>query len=125
LEERDTILEYIFNRYGRDRVAFVAPMWNSNTARYSEWVSFWFTQRRTRCAGKPIQLHDTNSVVALVQKYGMMLEKYPNQRSMHSCGILLKSHYKLYRFRNASQRLSLALFDMHIAENIGFENLIS
>jgi DNA polymerase-3 subunit alpha/error-prone DNA polymerase len=74
LEERDTILEYIFNRYGRDRVAFVAPMWNSNTARYSEWVSFWFTQRRTRCAGKPIQLHDTNSVVALVQKYGMMLE---------------------------------------------------
>jgi DNA polymerase III alpha subunit len=30
-----------FNRYGRDRVAFVAPMWNSNTARYSEkWVSF-------------------------------------------------------------------------------------
>jgi hypothetical protein len=24
----------------------------------------------------PVQLHDTNSVVALVQKYGMMLEKY-------------------------------------------------
>jgi hypothetical protein len=43
---------------------------------------------------------------------------------MHSCGLILKSHYKLYRFRNASQRLSLA-FDMHIAENIGFENLIS
>jgi DNA polymerase-3 subunit alpha/error-prone DNA polymerase len=37
----------------------------------------------------PVQLHDTNSVVALVQKYGMMLEKYPNQRSMHSCGILI------------------------------------
>jgi DNA polymerase-3 subunit alpha/error-prone DNA polymerase len=36
----------------------------------------------------PVQLH-TNSVVALVQKYGMMLEKYPNQRSMHSCGILI------------------------------------
>jgi hypothetical protein len=50
LEERDTILEYIFNRYGRDRVAFVAPM--SNTARYSEkWVGFGL-QRRTRCAGK-------------------------------------------------------------------------
>jgi hypothetical protein len=28
----------------------------------------------------PVQLHDTNSVVALVQKYGMMLEKYPNQQ---------------------------------------------
>jgi DNA polymerase-3 subunit alpha/error-prone DNA polymerase len=59
---------------------------------------FWF-QRRTRCAGNPVQLHDTNSVVALVQKYGMMLEKYPNQRSMHSCGILISEEpYKLYRF---------------------------
>jgi DNA polymerase-3 subunit alpha/error-prone DNA polymerase len=28
-------------------------------------------------AKKPIQLHDTNSVVALVQKYGMMLENIP------------------------------------------------
>jgi DNA polymerase-3 subunit alpha/error-prone DNA polymerase len=46
--------------------------------------------KRTRCAGKKIQSnYDTNSVVALVQKYGMMLEKYPNQRSMHSCGILI------------------------------------
>jgi DNA polymerase-3 subunit alpha/error-prone DNA polymerase len=26
---------------------------------------------------KPIQLHDTNSVVALVQKYGMLLENIP------------------------------------------------
>jgi DNA polymerase-3 subunit alpha/error-prone DNA polymerase len=64
-------------------------MWNSNTARYSEvGKGFLVYPRRTRCAGK-IQLHDTNSVVALVQKYGMMLEKYPNQRSMHSCGILI------------------------------------
>jgi DNA polymerase-3 subunit alpha/error-prone DNA polymerase len=40
-------------------------------------------------AKKPMQSHDKNSIVALVQKYGMMLEKYPNQRSMHSCGILI------------------------------------
>jgi DNA polymerase III alpha subunit len=99
-------------------VAFVAPMWNSNTARYSEkWVKFWFTQRRTRCAGKKIPRY--NSVVALVQKYGMMLEKYPNQRSMHSCGILISEEpLQITPFRNASQR-PLALFD--IAENIGFE----
>jgi DNA polymerase-3 subunit alpha/error-prone DNA polymerase len=51
---------------------------------------FWFTQEELDALAKnPVQLHDTNSVVALVQKYGMMLEKYPNQRSMHSCGILI------------------------------------
>jgi DNA polymerase-3 subunit alpha/error-prone DNA polymerase len=65
------------------------------------------------------KFHDTNSVVALVQKYGMMLEKYPNQRSMHSCGILISEEpLQIIPFRNASQR-PLALFD--IAENIGFE----
>jgi DNA polymerase III alpha subunit len=71
-------------------VAFVAPMWNSNTARYSEkWVSFGLPKEELDALAKISQLHDTNSVVALVQKYGMMLEKYPNQRSMHSCGILI------------------------------------
>jgi DNA polymerase-3 subunit alpha/error-prone DNA polymerase len=63
---------------------------NSNTARYSEkWVSFGLPKEELDALAKnPVQLHDTNSV-ALVQKYGMMLEKYPNQRSMHSCGILI------------------------------------
>jgi DNA polymerase-3 subunit alpha/error-prone DNA polymerase len=62
-------------------------------------------------------------VVALVQKYGMMLEKYPNQRSMHSCGILISeepiTNYTVLEM--PPKGFSLALFDMHIAENIGFE----
>jgi DNA polymerase-3 subunit alpha/error-prone DNA polymerase len=52
----------------------------------------------------PIQLHDTNSVVALV-KYGMMLEKYPNQRSMHSCGILISEEITNYTVLEMPQRL--------------------
>jgi DNA polymerase-3 subunit alpha/error-prone DNA polymerase len=55
-------------------------------------------------------------------KYGMLLEKYPNQRSMHSCGILISEEpITNYTVLEMPQRLSLALFDMHIAENIGFE----
>jgi DNA polymerase-3 subunit alpha/error-prone DNA polymerase len=82
-------------------------MWNSNTARYSErWVSFWFTKEELDALAK-IQLHDTNSVVALVQKYGMMLEKYPNQRSMHSCGILISEEpITNYTVLEMPQRLS-------------------
>jgi DNA polymerase III alpha subunit len=85
-------------------VAFVAPM-NSNTARYSEkWVKFWFTQRRTRCAGKTHPID--NSVVALVQKYGDA-RKYPNQRSMHSCGILISEEpITNYTVLEMPQRLS-------------------
>jgi hypothetical protein len=50
-------------------VAFVAPMWNSNTARYSEkWVNFGLPKEELDALAKnPVQLHDTNSVVALVQ----------------------------------------------------------
>jgi DNA polymerase-3 subunit alpha/error-prone DNA polymerase len=101
-------------------------MWNSNTARYSEkWVRFWFTQRRTRCAGKKSsQLHDTNSVVALVQKYGMMLE---NIQINAVCipGILISEEITNYTVLEMPPKGFPALFDMHIAENIGFENLIS
>ena len=70
-----------------------------------------------------MQLHDTNSVVALVQKYGMLLEKYPNQRSMHSCGILISeepiTNYTVLEM--PPKGFPIVLFDMHIAEDIGFE----
>jgi DNA polymerase III alpha subunit len=72
-------------------VGFVAPMWNSNTARYSEkWVRFFGLPKEEldALAKNPVN-YTILIVVALVQKYGMMLEKYPNQRSMHSCGILI------------------------------------
>jgi DNA polymerase-3 subunit alpha/error-prone DNA polymerase len=91
-------------------------MWNSNTARYSEkWVKFFGLQRRTRCAGKKSsQLHDTNSVVALVQKYGMMLENI-QINSMHSCGILISeepiTNYTVLEM--PPKGFPLALFDMH------------
>jgi DNA polymerase-3 subunit alpha/error-prone DNA polymerase len=39
---------------------------------------------------------------------------------MHSCGIN-EEHYKLYRFEMPPKGFPLALFDMHITENIGFE----
>jgi DNA polymerase-3 subunit alpha/error-prone DNA polymerase len=55
----------------------------------------------------------------------MMLEKYPNQRSMHSCGILISEEPITNYTVLEMPPKGLALFDMHIAENIGFENLIS
>lgn len=40
-------------------------------------------------ATQPIEMHDNNSVVQQVYRYGKMMEKFPNQRSMHACGILI------------------------------------
>jgi DNA polymerase-3 subunit alpha/error-prone DNA polymerase len=55
----------------------------------------------------------------------MLLEKYPNQRSMHSCGIIISEEaYYNYTPLEMPQRVSNCSFDMHVAEAIGFENLI-
>ncbi len=59
----------------------------------------------------------------MVQEYGMLLEKYPNQRSMHSCGILISEEpitsYTVLEM--PPKGFPIVLFDMHVAEDIGFE----
>jgi DNA polymerase III alpha subunit len=71
-------------------VAFVAPMWNSNTARYSEkWVKFFGLPKEELDAAKKVNYTILILVVALVQKYGMMLENIQINAGMHSCGILI------------------------------------
>ncbi|HEU0137004.1 MAG TPA: DNA polymerase III subunit alpha, partial [Flavobacterium sp.] len=74
-------------------------------------------------ATSPMHSHDKNSIVKLVHEYGMMLEKYPNQRSMHSCGILISeepiTNYTVLEM--PPKGFPVVQFDMHIAEDIGFE----
>ncbi|NGY38870.1 DNA polymerase III subunit alpha [Flavobacterium sp. XN-5] len=125
-KERDIILEYIFNRYGRDHVAFCGTNVEFKYRSIFREVGKVFglpKEELDALAKNPMQLHDTNSVVTLVQKYGMLLEKYPNQRSMHSCGVLISeepiTNYTVLEM--PPKGFPIVLFDMHIAEDIGFE----
>lgn len=74
-------------------------------------------------ATKPIEIHARNSVVQMVQKYGRLLEKYPNQRSMHSCGILISEEpITCYTaFEMPPKGFPIVQFDMNVAEDIGLE----
>ena len=125
-KERDIILEYIFNRYGRDHVAFCGTNVEFKYRSIFREVGKVFglpKEELDALAKNPMQLHDTNSIVALVQKYGMLLEKYPNQRSMHSCGVLISeqpiTNYTVLEM--PPKGFPIVLFDMHVAEDIGFE----
>ncbi|MEC5167207.1 DNA polymerase III alpha subunit [Flavobacterium sp. PL11] len=125
-KERDTILEYIFNRYGREHVAFCGTNVEFKYRSIFREVGKVFglpKEELDALAKNPMQMHDTNSIVALVQKYGMLLEKYPNQRSMHSCGILISelpiTNYTVLEM--PPKGFPIVLFDMHVAEDIGFE----
>ncbi|MFV8344052.1 DNA polymerase III subunit alpha [Flavobacterium sp. XS2P39] len=125
-KERDVILEYIFNRYGADHVAFCGTNVEFKYRSIFREVGKVFglpKEELDMLAKNPIALQDTNAIVKCVQQYGMMLEKYPNQRSMHSCGILISeepiTNYTVLEM--PPKGFPIVLFDMHIAEDIGFE----
>lgn len=125
-KERDTILEYIFNRYGRDHVAFCGTNVEFKYRSIFREVGKVFglpKEELDMLAKNPMNLHDTNKVVRQVQEYGMLLEKYPNQRSMHSCGIII-SEDPITNFTTLEmppKGFPIVQFDMHVAEDIGFE----
>jgi DNA-directed DNA polymerase III PolC len=125
-QERDVILEYIFNRYGYEHVAFCGTNVEFKYRSIFREVGKVFglpKEELDHLAKNPMKLHETNSVVREVQEYGMLLEKYPNQRSMHSCGILI-SEEPITNFTPLEmppKGFPIVLFDMHVAESIGFE----
>lgn len=125
-QERDTILQYIFDKYGKDHVAFCGTNVEFKYKSIFREVGKAFglpKEELDALATRPVEQHDNNSVSRLVHKYGKLLEKFPNQRSMHSCGILI-SEEPITNFTALElppKGFSIVQFDMHIAEEIGFE----
>ncbi|MCC9070969.1 DNA polymerase III subunit alpha [Flavobacterium sp. F-65] len=125
-KERDVILEYIFSRYGYDHVAFCGTNVEFKYRSIFREVGKVFglpKEELDALAKNPMTLHATNKVVKQVQEYGMLLAKYPNQRSMHSCGILISQEpiTNYSPLEMPPKGFPIVLFDMHIAEDIGLE----
>lgn len=125
-QERDEILTYIHNRFGREHVAFCGTIAEFKYRSIFREVGKVFglpKEELDALAKNPMKSHDKNSVVKLVQEYGMMLEKYPNQRSMHSCGIIISEEpiTNFTALEMPPKGFPIVQFDMHIAEDIGFE----
>jgi DNA polymerase-3 subunit alpha len=125
-KERDVILKYIFDRYGYENVAFCGTNVEFKYRSIFREVGKVFGLPKDELdllAKNPMKFHEPNSIVKLVQEYGMMLEKYPNMRSMHSCGILISeeplTHYTPLEM--PPKGFPIVLFDMHTAEDIGFD----
>ncbi|PRD46095.1 DNA polymerase III subunit alpha [Sphingobacterium haloxyli] len=125
-QERDVILQYIFDRYGKEHVAFCGTNVEFKYRSIFREVGKVFGLPKEELDGlatQPMELHDDNAVVVAVHKYGKMLEKFPNQRSMHACGILISeapiTDYTALEMPPKGFRI--VQFDMHVAEDIGFE----
>ncbi|MFD2941800.1 DNA polymerase III subunit alpha [Flavobacterium notoginsengisoli] len=125
-KERDDILKYIFERYGYENVAFCGTNVEFKYRSIFREVGKVFglpKEELDLLAKNPMKMHETNHIVQLVQQYGMMLEKYPNQRSMHSCGILISEEpiTNYTPLEMPPKGFPIVLFDMHTAEDIGFD----
>ncbi|WP_330746993.1 DNA polymerase III subunit alpha [Chryseobacterium sp. CP-77] len=125
-QTRDIILEYIFDTYGRDHVAFCGTNVEFKYRSIFREVGKVFglpKEELDTLATKPIQEHDNNSVSRQVHYYGKLLEKFPNQRSMHSCGILISeepiTNYSALEM--PPKGFPIVQFDMYTAEEIGLE----
>ncbi len=124
--DRDEILSYIFKRYGKEHVAFCGTNVEFKYRSIFREVGKVFGLPKSELdalATEPVARHDANSVVRQVQEYGMMLEKYPNQRSMHSCGIIISEEpiTNFTALEMPPKGFPIVQFDMHVAEAIGFE----
>ncbi|MGZ5273853.1 MAG: DNA polymerase III subunit alpha, partial [Kaistella sp.] len=125
-QNRDAILKYIFNKYGKDHVAFCGTNVEFKYKSIFREVGKAFglpKEELDDLATKPMETHDQNKVVKLVQEYGKLLEKFPNQRSMHACGILISeepiTNYSALEM--PPKGFPIVQFDMHVAEDIGLE----
>lgn len=124
--ERDIILDYIFKKYGRDHVAFCGTNVEFKYRSIFREVGKVFglpKEELDQLAKNPMQQHHKNEVVRMVQKFGKMLEKYPNQRSMHSCGIIISEDpiTNFTALEMPPKGFPIVQFDMHTAEDIGFD----
>jgi len=125
-KNRDTILEYIFKKYGKDHVAFCGTNVEfKSRSRFRELGKVFGLPKEEldELSKRPKKQHDQNSIVQEIYKYERLLVGFPNQRSMHSCGILISeepiTNYSALEF--PPKEFPIVQFDMNTAEDIGLE----
>lgn len=125
-QDRDTMLEYIFDRYGKDHVAFCGTNVEFKYKSIFREVGKVFglpKEELDELTTRSMDMHEQNSVIKQVHEYGKLLERFPNQRSMHACGILITEEpiTRYTALEMPPKGFPIVQFDMHVAEEIGLE----
>ncbi|MFD0700934.1 DNA polymerase III subunit alpha [Myroides pelagicus] len=125
-KERNCILDYIFNKYGSDYVAFCGAI---STFKYRSIIREIGKvyglpkQELDELTRKPIEQQNKDNITHLIHQYGQVLEGFPNQRTMHPCGILISEEpiTQITTLDYPPKGYGVAQFDMHTAEMIGYD----
>ncbi|MTI30654.1 DNA polymerase III subunit alpha [Xanthovirga aplysinae] len=123
---RDQILDYIFGRFDPKYTAFCGTI---NTFKYRSChrevgkVMGLPKSEIDQLSRNPQELHDDNSIVRSIHQLVDMLHGFPNQRSMHACGVFISERPITYytALDMYPKGYPTTQFDMYTAEDIGFE----
>lgn len=124
--ERDEILNYIFKRFAPGHVAFCGTIVEFKHRSIMRELGKVFGLQKSemdQLSRGDLQSSGNDSIVGQVSQFGKMLIGFPNQRSMHACGVII-SEEPLTNFSALEVKpkgFPIVQFDMHIAEAIGFE----
>ena len=125
---RDEILDYIFKRFERGKVAFIATITRFKHRSVMRELGKTFGLPKEELdvlALLPREQHPDNKFVKAIHRYGAMMARFPNNRSVHACGVLISEKPLTYYspLDLPPKGFPTAQYDMYTGEEIGFEKL--
>jgi len=126
--DRDDIIEYIFKRFGREYTGFCGTITEfkfRSVVRELGKVYGLPKDELDVLSRVPFEEQDKHHYSQKLQKYGAMLKEFPNQYSMHACGIFISEKpISSYAAMNIYPKgVPTCEIDMYIAESIHLEKL--
>ncbi|HET6244539.1 MAG: DNA polymerase III subunit alpha [Bacteroidetes bacterium] len=127
-QERDDVIDYIFKRYGRKHTALLGAMStfkDRSIIREMGKVYGLPKEDIDRLIKYPASPLNQNDICTDVLSHYSAIEDFPNMRTIHSCGILISEEpITCYTALDLPPKgFQTTQFDMHQAEDIGFEKL--
>jgi DNA-directed DNA polymerase III PolC len=125
-KERDDVVDYIFKRYGHKNTALLGAMStfkDRSIIRELGKIHGLPKSEIDRLISNPQSPLNKNELAKKVLEYYQEIEDFPNMRTLHSCGILISEEpITNYTALDLPPKgLPTVQFDMHLAEDIGFE----
>jgi error-prone DNA polymerase len=127
-KDRDDIIDYIFKRFGRDYTGFCGTISDfkfRSVVRELGKVYGLAKNELDYLSRTPYEQMEKHDITRKIGHFGRMLEGFPNQYSMHSCGIFISEEpIARYAAMNVYQKgVPTCEIDMYIAESIHLEKL--
>ena len=124
-DERDTVIDYVFSKYGPEHVALIATYTTFKGRSAIREIAKTFglpKEEIDRIIRQPDHVLNANQITKQLFKYVSLLEGVPNYLGIHAGGIIIseKSLYNYTGMQMPPKGFPIVQWDMHVAEDIGF-----